>query len=150
MFMSIDSFRVRFVFDSLFSAILTTQSFIDPSGIDSLRILANGDITPSTYLIQDEYVIGNIREDPSLKNIENNIKNIICNILPDECGNCILKDRCKGGVIDRRYLWYNNLERKDPYCQGPPMIEVYYHNNLFCLIKNLDLYMMVICQQCFL
>lgn len=105
--------------DSLFSAILTTQSFFDPSGIDSLRILANGDITPSTYLIQDEYVIGNIREDPSLKNIENNIKNIICNILPDECGNCILKDRCKGGVIDRRYLWYNNLERKDPYCQGP-------------------------------
>lgn len=111
--------------DSLFSALLTERNFIDPSGIDSLRVLADGDITPSTYLIDKEYIVGNIKNHNALENIEKNITEIVNNIIPLECKDCILKERCRGGVIDRRYLWYKTLEKKDPYCQGP-----YYDENI--------------------
>lgn len=105
--------------DSFFSALLTNRGYIDPSGINSLRILANGDITPSTYLIHDQYIVGNIRNDKALDNIDCSIAKIVYDKIPSECKNCILKTQCKGGVIDRRYLWYNTLEKKDPYCMGP-------------------------------
>jgi radical SAM protein with 4Fe4S-binding SPASM domain len=105
--------------DSLFSALLTNHSFSDPSGIDSLRILADGAISPSTYLIHNEYIVGNIRNDNVLENIDCNIAKIVYDVTPLECERCILKPQCRGGVIDRRYLWYNTLTKKDPYCMGP-------------------------------
>lgn len=105
--------------DALFSSLLTRRTSIDPSGIDSLRILANGDITPSTYLIHEEYIVGNIQEENILNNIEDKILNIITKVIPEECNKCVLREKCKGGVIDRRYLWYHTLDKRDPYCKGP-------------------------------
>ena len=36
--------------------------------------------------------------------------------MPKECKECKYSKLCKGGVIDRRYLWNGNLNSKDPYC----------------------------------
>ena len=38
--------------------------------------------------------------------------------IPEEClkSNCSIVDICKGGVYDRRLLWNNTLEKRDPYC----------------------------------
>ena len=113
-----DNYSVLSLNDPLLSSLLTDETVSDPSGIDSLRILPNGDVTPSTYLITDEYVIANLRENVSLECIEERIlqKGIIKRVTPNDCGNCVHKDTCCGGVLDRRYLWYGNLNRKDPYC----------------------------------
>ena len=36
--------------------------------------------------------------------------------IPKKCENCTIKNKCKGGVYDRRMLWFNSLEERDPYC----------------------------------
>lgn len=113
------NYEVLTLNDALFSPLLTGKASVDPSGVDSLRILANGDITPSTYLIHEEYIVGNIQDNSVLNNIEEKILDIITNVIPRECEACTLKEKCKGGVIDRRYLWYHTLEKRDPYCRGP-------------------------------
>lgn len=113
-----EKYKVLAISDALFSNIMTDKSEVDPSGIDSIRILPDGSITPSTYLISDEYVIGNIRETNILESLSKRsaLLNTIQEIIPKECRDCIYKNECKGGVMDRRYLWYGSLEKKDPYC----------------------------------
>ena len=85
------------------------------TGIDSIRILPNGDICPSTYLIGETY-----RKKYNIKD-----KNILSKIrfdefieakIPLECDNCIIKEKCRGGVFDRRILWNKTLDKRDPYC----------------------------------
>ena len=112
-----EKYEIISIGDSLFSAILSDSFYEDPSGISSLRILPNGNITPSTYLISQDYVVGNIKKN-TLHELEKNkkVETIISPIIPHECSNCIYIARCKGGVYDRRYLWYGTLEKKDPYC----------------------------------
>lgn len=85
----------------------------DPSGINSLRILSNGNITPSTYLISNNFVIDNIKTSKVLQNIK---CNMIERIIPKDCKDCKYKESCSGGVFDRRYLWYKTFEARDPYC----------------------------------
>lgn len=108
--------------DALLSSLLTNNYEPDPSGYDSLRILPNGDITPSTYLIHDEFIVGNIKDKDILMRLSDNsaLKNIIRNVIPEECKGCIYAETCKGGVLDRRYLWNESLEKKDPYCIYEP------------------------------
>lgn len=104
--------------DPLFSSLYFSNYVkADPSGISSIRIIHNGDIYPSTYLLMDELRMGNITSF-DLGNIENNlIYNRIQNItLPKECQECKLSTSCQGGVLDRRYLWYQSFEERDPYC----------------------------------
>lgn len=104
--------------DTLFSSILTSETVDDPSGMNSIRVLSDGGITPSTYLIDNQYIIGNIKEVGILGKMSERYKDdsIIKNIVPKECEGCIYEKRCSGGVIDRRFLWYGSLEQKDPYC----------------------------------
>ena len=106
--------------DALFSTILTDQTICDPSGNKSIRILADGSITPSTYLIEDGYIVGNICDNNILLKLEQSkaLEKIIHKIIPNECTECIYCDSCEGGVYDRRYLWFGTLEKKDPYCPG--------------------------------
>lgn len=113
-----ENYSVLSLNDPLFSSLLTDETVVDPSGIDSLRILPNGDITPSTYLITEEYVISNLRSGVSLEHMEDCIlqQGVIKKVLPKECNDCMHKDTCCGGVIDRRYLWYGDLSQRDPYC----------------------------------
>lgn len=104
--------------DTLFSTILTKSTLQDPSGYRSIRILSDGSITPSTYLIKNNYIVANITEDNVLERLEkeNSLHALINDQIPKECYDCIYANKCRGGVYDRRYLWYGSLLFKDPYC----------------------------------
>ncbi len=106
--------------DAFLSAVVLNKKNSDPSGVNSLRILPNGDVTPSTYLIQDNFIVGNLKDDIDLRKIEklkdSKLEQIVQNVIPKECQNCQYVTMCEGGVIDRRYLWNHSLESKDPYC----------------------------------
>lgn len=104
--------------DTLFSTMLTGESVEDPSGYRSIRILSDGSITPSTYLINNNFYVANILEENVLEQMEerNSLSEIISECIPKECEGCLYANKCKGGVYDRRYLWYGTLSHKDPYC----------------------------------
>lgn len=106
--------------DALFSSFLTNETVADPSGDCSIRILADGSITPSTYLIDEDYIVANITEHNVLEKVEQNksLSELIVRTIPDECKGCVYENSCVGGVYDRRYLWYGTLNKKDPYCPG--------------------------------
>ena len=106
--------------DALFSSFLTNETVADPSGDRSIRILADVSITPSTYLIDESYIVANITEPNVLEKVEQNgsLANLIVKTIPDECKGCVYEQSCAGGVYDRRYLWYGTLDKKDPYCPG--------------------------------
>ena len=36
--------------------------------------------------------------------------------IPKDCQDCEYVNSCKGGVYDRRILWYGTLKERDPYC----------------------------------
>ena len=36
--------------------------------------------------------------------------------IPKACEGCKYAKSCKGGVFDRRILWYGTFEERDPYC----------------------------------
>lgn len=106
--------------DALFSSFLTNQTIEDPSGDRSIRILADGSITPSTYLIDEDYIVANIKDHNVLQKLEKEqlLRNIITKTVPSECNECIYAENCAGGVYDRRFLWNKTLNKKDPYCPG--------------------------------
>ena len=107
--------NILYLGDPLFSSILADGvAASDPSGIKSVRILSNGDITPSTYLISKEFRKRNIKES-NLDDIGQDEMGMDFEI-PEKCKGCKYMDRCKGGVMDRRYLWYNTFNERDPYC----------------------------------
>ena len=114
-----EKYQIISLNDALFSTIFTGETVADPSGDRSIRILPDGNITPSTYLIDKNFIVGNIREKNVLSRLDNDgkLESIILRKIPEECNECLYKETCAGGVIDRRYLWYGNLNRKDPYCQ---------------------------------
>ena len=59
--------RVHCLSDPLISAIMGEKKYRgDFSGIASLRILDNGSITPSTYLLDERWIAGNIYRDSDL------------------------------------------------------------------------------------
>lgn len=115
-----DNYDILALDDALLSAIILGKKNSDSSGVNSLRILPNGNITPSTYLIQDDFIVGNIKDNVDLNKIkelkDNKLNQIVEEVIPKECENCKYVSMCKGGVIDRRYLWNGSLKEKDPYC----------------------------------
>lgn len=115
-----EKYQIISLNDALFSTIFTEETVADPSGARSIRILTDGSITPSTYLIDKKFIVGNIKEKNVLSRLENDgiLESIISRNIPEECNECVYKETCAGGVFDRRYLWYGNLNKKDPYCQG--------------------------------
>lgn len=113
-----DNYHILKIDDPLFASIFCNVTNNDPSGSKSIRILSDGSITPSTYLITNDYIVGNITEDDVLAKIQSNGKmsQLIKKVIPDDCKGCSYVDTCAGGVYDRRYLWYESLNYKDPYC----------------------------------
>ena len=102
--------------DQLLSAVLFNKKTIDRSGQMSLRILGDGSITPSTYLISEKYRKYNIKmEKLNLADIDFSDL-IMPECVPDFCLKCSYVGYCKGGVYDRRILWYGSLHEHDPYC----------------------------------
>lgn len=106
--------------DALFLSFLTNETVADPSGDRSIRILADGSITPSTYLIDENYIVANIKETNVLEKMEQNksLTDVIVRTIPEDCKGCAYENTCAGGVFDRRCLWYGTLNKKDPYCPG--------------------------------
>ena len=112
-------YKILSISDPLFSSIFTHGENVhtDPSGLSGIRILPDGSITPSTYLISDEFKKLNIRTKDVFKLLMGHeFKSLIDRCIPQECIGCEYETQCQGGVFDRRYLWYKNFNKKDPYC----------------------------------
>ena len=109
-------YKVISLSDVLLGNIYTRgQDIKENTGIDSIRILPNGSICPSTYLITENYRNQyNINQKKILSKIK--FEEFAEAPIPEKCDNCIIKDSCKGGVYDRRLLWYKTLDKRDPYC----------------------------------
>ena len=110
------NYKIIGLSDILLGNLLTNQeNIVENTGVDSIRILPDGNICPSTYLIKDEYKNKyNILQPNVLENIK--FETFENAPIPSTCNNCSLKDRCRGGVYDRRILWHGTLEERDPYC----------------------------------
>ncbi len=112
-----ERYKILSISDPLFSAILTDGYYEeDPSGKNSIRILGDGSITPSTYLISSDFICGNIKDSRAFHLLGEKLRNKMKVVVPEECRKCIFVDACQGGVVDRRFLWYNTSDTRDPYC----------------------------------
>lgn len=110
--------RFLAVSDPLISSIyFDSYARRDPSGSTSFRIVQNGDIFPSTYLLNPELCIGNIK-DINLSDMNGLaiVQRFSSSPVPDACIGCEWYNTCGGGTLDRRYLVYGTLEERDPYC----------------------------------
>ena len=112
-------YKIESLADPLFASLFRVPCPAgDPVAKSSFRILPNGYISPSTYLLDKEWQtcrIDEIDEIDALHQYEG-FTRILDAPLPDDCGSCALRDTCLGGVIDRRWLWYKDLKERDPYC----------------------------------
>lgn len=107
------------VSDPLFSSLLCGGEISpDPSGKSSLRITQDGNIYPSTYLLYNEFLMGNINDFLIEKHLIDDpvVNKLFRNEIPKVCEGCMYEKGCKGGVLDRRYIWYGTFENRDPYC----------------------------------
>ena len=112
-----ENHKISCLSDPLFSSVIS-DSYIrnDQSGISSIRITQDGNIYPSTYLLFDNFIMGNIKEYDLLKQKRQEANDFNLSLIPKSCINCENLNRCKGGTLDRRYLWYKSFEENDPYC----------------------------------
>ena len=98
------------------------------TGISSIRILPDGAICPSTYLISENFRnTYNIKQGKILDKLS--FTEFIKPIVPRECLGCRYEQTCGGGVFDRRILWYETLAQRDPYCPvrlGKELPDKYY------------------------
>lgn len=109
-------YNVLALSDVLLGNIYTNEPDIkENTGIDSIRILADGSICPSTYLIGKNYSSNySIKETNVLSKLKFDCFEEAP--IPEKCSGCEIKEKCRGGVYDRRMLWYKTLEERDPYC----------------------------------
>lgn len=117
----LENYTVVRMSDPLFSALLDLDHCVgDCSGRRSFRILPTGDVTPSTYLITEEWVSVNILEYPTFDlnrlHATPPFQRLISSPIPPRCERCEKVDTCQGGAYDRRWLWYSSLTEPDPYC----------------------------------
>ena len=111
-----EKYEIVALSDSLLGSVFAgLREVCDNTGVDSIRILPDGSICPSTYLISEEYRNKyNIKEENVLKDLIFEVFNQT--VVPKHCKGCQYETTCKGGVLDRRLLWYGTLEERDPYC----------------------------------
>lgn len=111
-----EKYQILGLSDVLIGNLFSDETNIkENTGIGSIRILPNGMICPSTYLISDEYSSQySIKEKNVLSKIS--FENFEKAIVPKDCEGCQIATKCRGGVYDRRILWYGTLSERDPYC----------------------------------
>lgn len=111
-----EKYKVVTLSDVLLGSIYTREKDIkENTGIDSIRILPDGSICPSTYLITKDFRNKyNIKQENVLSKVK--FEDFIEAPIPEKCKNCEIKNKCKGGVYDRRMLWNKTLNERDPYC----------------------------------
>lgn len=110
------NYKVIALSDVLLGNIYTkSENIKENTGKNSIRILPDGSICPSTYLITENYRGKyNIKQ----RNVLSNLKfdEFVQAPIPKECKGCSIEMKCRGGVYDRRMLWNKTLEKRDPYC----------------------------------
>lgn len=86
----------------------------------SCRILPDGRVTPSTYLIEEPWVNEGSLADRHLDDLAGtpSFARMRRGEIPEECESCELVPTCRGGSIERRWLWHRDLSRRDPFCAG--------------------------------
>lgn len=115
----VKTYEIESLADPLFASLFGVPCPAgDPVARSSFRILPNGCISPSTYLLDQEWRAVRIDEvrDPDDLHRFGAFRKILEAPLPEACMDCPVRDRCRGGVIDRRWLWYHDLRERDPYC----------------------------------
>lgn len=110
-----EKYQIVSLSDVLLGSVYAGQNLKENTGVNSIRILPNGDICPSTYLISKEFRGKfNIKQGKILDRVK--FPEFISSTIPKECKGCKYETECKGGVYDRRILWYGTLSQRDPYC----------------------------------
>lgn len=110
-----ENYEIISLSDSLLGNAFSNQEGIrDNTGTSSIRILPDGTICPSTYLIRAEDRSNLNIHDADLKKLTfEQFSNIE---IPKECQKCEIVNSCQGGAYDRRILWYGTFAERDPYC----------------------------------
>ena len=110
------NYKIVTLSDVLLGNIYTKGNNIEENtGVNSIRILPDGSICPSTYLISEPFRSKyNIKQENILSKIK--FEDFIKAPIPEKCSDCQIKNECRGGVYDRRMLWYKSLNKRDPYC----------------------------------
>jgi radical SAM protein with 4Fe4S-binding SPASM domain len=128
-----DKYEIVSLSDALLGNIFVDQGLVkDYTGTNSIRVLPDGTICPSTYLINADY-----RDNVNINNVDlGSLKFAQFEDVetPKECRGCVHEDSCKGGVYDRRILWYGTLAERDPYC--PTRHDDGFPLNPFYITKN--------------
>jgi len=110
-------YKVVALSDPLFGA-LFDRSAPDPSGVSSCRILPDGGVTPSTYLVTAEWIAARLSDIDDMDRLSSTapFRALQNGSLPKRCRRCPLASSCGGGAKDRRILQGGSLSRPDPYC----------------------------------
>jgi len=87
----------------------------------SCRVLPDGRVTPSTYLLDAPWTLDGSLITLDLGQIVETepFRKFSSAPVPNECRNCAYSEVCRGGSVERRWLWFQRLDRRDPYCPGP-------------------------------
>lgn len=115
----IREYEVESIADPLLAALVEADCpNWDPTAESSFRILPNGYVTPSTYLLDADWQVKRLDEIDNIDSMHelDSFKKIKAVEIPQSCGKCRMREICKGGVFDRRWLWYHDFSENDPYC----------------------------------
>lgn len=112
-------YKIESIADPLLASLIGVECKEgDPTARSSFRILPNACITPSTYLLDNNWQALRLDELHNIDELSETecFKKIKTVQIPKKCNNCRLKESCRGGVFDRRWLWYHDFDEIDPYC----------------------------------
>ena len=105
--------------DPLFAAMLGVVQDAPLDRCGELRILPDGTITPSTYLVSQDWKGASLLDDADVleafrhSHAFDRFRNVS---LPQQCTSCPHARTCRGGCIDRRWLLDGHCDNADPYC----------------------------------
>jgi radical SAM protein with 4Fe4S-binding SPASM domain len=85
---------------------------------NSCRILPDGRVSPSTYLVESPWISSDRVPVARLENLHRSEPFMAFHkgCIPETCSACCFADTCLGGSRERRWLWFDNFNMRDPYC----------------------------------
>jgi MoaA/NifB/PqqE/SkfB family radical SAM enzyme len=103
--------------DRLLSTLLGGEA-PDAAARRSCRILPDGRVSPSTYLLGAPWTLATTLDEIKLAGLEVTppFARYAAPPLPAPCAACAFAARCGGGSVERRWLWGGDLEAPDPLC----------------------------------
>lgn len=94
----------------------------------SCRILPDGSVSPSTYLVDAPWVVSSRLDTIILADLPNlpQFEQYRSDHVPATCVDCDVARECRGGSVERRWLWWGTLDRADPLCPGSTIVRAQY------------------------